>query len=132
MWSLSYYHFALIRYYDCYRYGAKSYPLEEELRLLPQAAAHGHLEAVIRLVEKGADIDNTCGKPSHYNKTPLYHAVGCCNSEVVKYLLRAGADPNKPNPDGSTPLKRAREYALRYSEWNKIVDLLLEPTARDV
>jgi ankyrin repeat protein len=131
MWSLSHCHFALIRYYDCYRYGAKSYPLEEELRLLPRAAADGQLEAVIRLVVKGADIHDTCGKPPHNNETPLYLAVSRRRTEVVKYLLRAGADPNKPNPNGSTPLKNAREYALEYSQWNEIVDLLLEHGARD-
>jgi ankyrin repeat protein len=131
MWSLSNCHFALIRYYDCYRYGAKSHALEEELRLLPQAAAVGKLEAVIRLVDKGADIHGTCGKPLYYHKTPLYLAVSNHRTEVVKYLLRAGADPNKPNPNGSTLLKQAKEYALQYPQLNEIVHILLEHGAQD-
>ncbi|KAF2113001.1 ankyrin repeat-containing domain protein [Lophiotrema nucula] len=74
------------------RYGANPY-LEGELRLLPRAAASGRLETVIRLVEKGADIHEPSIKPPDIG-SPLYLAIGGCNTGVVDYLLRAGADPN--------------------------------------
>lgn len=101
------------------------------MRLLPRAAANGQLEAVIRLVEKGADVHEICGNPPHDAQTPLYLAVSRCRTDVVKYLLRAGADPNKPNLDGMTPLKNAREYAAELPQWKPIVDLLIEFGGRD-
>jgi hypothetical protein len=121
------YHFD--HYYNYHRYGAKPYPLEDELRLLPRAAATGRLEAVIRLVEKGADLHEPCGKPPH-SGSPLYLAASSCYAEVVKYLLRAGADPNKVGPYGKTPLEEARERTLNWPQWNGIVELLLEYGAR--
>lgn len=38
-----------------------------------------------------------------------------CIVEVVRYLLRAGADPNWTKGNISTPLKEARQYALSHS-----------------
>lgn len=95
------------------------------MRLLPRAAGAGRLEAVIRLVEKGADIDEPCGESPH-SESPLYLAVSNCRPEVVKYLLRAGANPTRVGPHGGSPLEKAREMAINYAQWNEIVELLLE------
>jgi ankyrin repeat protein len=44
-----------------------------------------------------------------YNKitTPLSHAVGNGDEEVVKLLLENGAQPDLEDEDGKTPLSRA-------------------------
>lgn len=101
-------------------------PLEYELRLLPRAAHKGNLEAVIRLVEKGADIEDPCGK-APCEGSPLYNAVSCRHAAVVEYMLRAGADPIGPGWRGRSLL----EIAQRAGPVLKgIVDLLLEYGAR--
>ena len=41
--------------------------------------------------------------------TPLMLAVFVGDAEQVRELLQAGADPNRPIEDGTTPLWRAEE-----------------------
>ena len=43
------------------------------------------------------------------NDTPLHRAAECGKSTCVKTLLAAGADPNRLNLDGMTPLDCARD-----------------------
>jgi|SRR3990167_1207819 len=60
----------------------------------------------------------------HYGNTPLYWASSNGHLEVVKYLLRAGADPNITNNTGRTPLSWAS-----YQGYLKIVKELLHAGA---
>ena len=53
-------------------------------------------------------------------KTILYVAAQNGFEEVVKLLLRAGSDPNKPNKDGATPIQIATQ-----NKHDQIVDLLV-------
>ena len=64
-----------------------------------RAAVNGQEEAVRFLLDKGADID--CGEESW---TPLHGAVYGRAARVVAVLLQRGADPNRPDERGCTPL----------------------------
>jgi hypothetical protein len=60
--------------------------------------------AVLRsLIEAGADVD----APATGGVTPLHRAVRNRCSAAVETLLRAGADPELANDQGSTALDRA-------------------------
>lgn len=66
-------------------------------------------------------------KPSH--TTPLMQAAGRCHVEVIKLLLKRGADPSKKNSWGMT----AADYATRFCADNQrqieILSLLREDPA---
>ena len=71
---------------------------------LVDAVASGNLESVNRLIEEGHDVD-AFGKDDW---TPLTTAVENDDSDMVRFLLRNGADPNKIVPGGT-----ALDMALR-------------------
>lgn len=73
---------------------------------LIQAAGHGDLATVRLLLEAGADPNGSgLGGP------PLFAAAMSCKSEVVKELLRHGANPSVANSNGALPVLAARHYA---------------------
>jgi uncharacterized protein len=102
------------------------------------AAMHGELDAVKRLVAKGAEVNKTDWTPLHYaatggnleitqflieqnayidaqspNKTtPLMMAARHRNATVARYLVEEGADPTQRNDAGFT----AADYFQRYGE----------------
>lgn len=49
---------------------------------------------------------NQCDKDGN---TPLHHAISCDNLDVIKKLLKAGADINLENMNGETPLLKLAE-----------------------
>ncbi len=75
--------------------------------LIP-AAHHGHPEVVRELLKTKIEVD-------HVNRlgwTALLEAIvlgdgGPVHSDIVRQLLAAGADPNKPDGQGATPLALA-------------------------
>lgn len=77
--------------------------------LIP-AAHHGHVETVRELLKTKIAID-------HVNRlgwTALLEAVilgdgGPAHTEIVRLLLAAGADPNKPDGQGVRPLAHAEQ-----------------------
>ncbi|MFI6984063.1 SMI1/KNR4 family protein [Embleya sp. NPDC050154] len=81
--------------------------------MLGTAARDGCLPIVEYLISAGADVNHSdpCdpNDPDDPNfGTVLTHALGCAEPlPVVSALLRAGADPNVPRPDGWTPLMLA-------------------------
>lgn len=86
------------------------------------------------LVSHGACVD-ACDKSG---VTPLLKAVRARSFTAVKALLKAGADPRKPNKSGSTPLHLAVQNTgasgsgteIAKSRQSKIIALLLEKGAK--
>ncbi|XP_035668250.1 B-cell lymphoma 3 protein homolog [Branchiostoma floridae] len=64
----------------------------------------GNQDAVMLLVDSGADVDATDGKSG---RTALFHAVERDQEDMVLYLLRAGAKVNAQCYAGNTPLHAA-------------------------
>ena len=64
---------------------------------LVDAAASGSLESVNRLIEEGHDVD-AFGKDDW---TALTIAVEKDDSDMVRFLLQNGADPNRIVPGGT-------------------------------
>ena len=65
------------------------------------AAALGHTEVAIALIEGGANVDQRDKDGS----TPLHSAAFLCYPKIVQALLDKGADKNARNNSGSTPLE---------------------------
>jgi ankyrin repeat protein len=76
---------------------------------LTLAARQGHVEAARALLAAGAKIDT----PSAGDKTtPLVTAICNGHFDLARFLLDRGADPNRANVDGLTPL-----YATIDTQW---------------
>ena len=90
---------------------------------LHRASRNSHHEAVVALLQGGADPDRV----DRFGRTSLHIAAVGNHSEVVQSLLEGGANPNVADRNGTTPLHQAR-YA-------DVVDRLLDyganPDERD-
>ncbi|KAF9767898.1 hypothetical protein IL306_014867 [Fusarium sp. DS 682] len=64
-------------------------------KLLQRAANLGYMEAAQNLIENGADVNYVGNDPWMTLTTPLFQAVESQNFDMVLYLLKSGADPNK-------------------------------------
>lgn len=80
---------------------SKGAPLTGALRA---AALMGKRDVVARLLELGAEVDETAGQ---FAWTPLANAAEAGHAEIVRMLLAAGADPNHKDWMGKTPLAQA-------------------------
>jgi ankyrin repeat protein len=84
------------------------------------------VESTRTLLEAGADPRrylNDEGEPA----SAVYEAVGCdCGAELVELLLRHGADPDEPGPDGRSPYRLAVAR-----ERGDVAELLRRHGARD-
>jgi hypothetical protein len=72
---------------------------------LTTAVLYGDPKAVQELITFGKWVD----KPDSRGVTPLMDAAQLGDVESAEVLLRAGADPNRPGPSGSTAMSIARE-----------------------
>jgi len=78
----------------------KDVPLQGELMI---AARNGDVDQARRLLKEGADIN---GK--YFGRTALVLAIWYRQTEMVKFLLKQGADPNlEASPEHGTPLSLA-------------------------
>ena len=84
------------------------------------ASGHGNARTVNLLLEKGIDV-NITDDYDYNNNTALSTAVINAKYDVVELLIEKGADINKENNKGDTPLI----HTIR-SEDYKMVQLLLE------
>ena len=87
-------------------------------------------EILLLLIHGKADIN----AQAKNGNTPLHYAVRTGLTNVIKMLLRAGADPDKLNKVGMTPLGESIEYPFRMKLPNPaylrdIVKLLVEEGA---
>jgi ankyrin repeat protein len=70
------------------------------LTALLHAARQGHRDAVLALLEGGADVNKVSGDQT----SPLLIATMNGHFDLALELLERGADPNLPNAGGATPL----------------------------
>ena len=68
------------------------------------AARHGKAGCVKKLIEAGADVNNTAQDNEREGNTPLMAAVISGNVQCVRELIQVGAHLNIPDKDGMTAL----------------------------
>ena len=78
------------------------------------------------LRKKGANINAALTKPSAMGWTALHYAAINGDVELVKYLIKYGADINKATGEGSTPL-----YLAQLAKHDEIVKLLKSAGAKN-
>ena len=71
------------------------------------AAFFGHADAVVLLLDRGAEIDARSKNTRLRSVTPLHSAAAGHRTEAALLLLDRGADPNAEQPGGWTPLHQA-------------------------
>lgn len=81
--------------------------------LLHDMAQKGHLEKAALLIKHGAEINPI---DEEYQSTPLGMAVRWGQSEMVDFLLKQGADPNKAGASWATPLAWAKKKGHAHIE----------------
>lgn len=91
--------------------------------LLHDMAQKGDLQKAELLIRHGAEINPI---EEEYQSTPLGMAVRWGHEDMVKYLLREGADPNKSGAAWSTPLAWSRK-----KNYPAITEILLKSGAVD-
>ena len=74
--------------------------------ILHDMAQKGNIPKAELLIQYGADIDAV---EEEYQSTPLGLASKWGQTEMVKYLLECGANPNKAGASWATPLEWARK-----------------------
>lgn len=89
---------------------------------LSNAAAQGDLELVQKLLEGGADVNNT----DVWGHTPLISACWGGHKEIVQVLLAHGADVNETTPGGKTAVHFAKKVGHP-----EIVELLIAAGAEE-
>ena len=90
---------------------------------LHDAVKQGDFKRVVRLVNKGADIN----EKDSVGSTPLFWAAGIGNIEITQYLISKGADVNADFEYGGLPLTAA--VVGGSNEHMKIIPLLLQKGA---
>ena len=78
------------------------------------------------LRKKGANINAALTKPSAVGWTALHYAAINGDVELVKYLIKYGADVNKATGEGSTPI-----YLAQLGKHEEIVKLLKSAGAKN-
>ena len=88
--------------------GAKPQPVDHEGQTpLHDAAAAGHMDAIVALVKGGADVNAT----DHFGATPLHLAAAVATGETCDLLVQAGANVESKDDFGATPLLVATRNA---------------------
>jgi uncharacterized protein len=88
---------------------------------LPRKASEGTVEILSLLAEYGIDLDFKMED----DDTFLMWVAREGEIDIVKHLIKLGADPNRLNRDGESPLMYAGFYAKQTGDWN--VYKYLEP-----
>ncbi|CAM0873021.1 unnamed protein product [Alopecurus aequalis] len=92
--------------------------MDHNISALMLACCHNSLKCMKLLIEAGADVNGCyCGP------TTLTQAVKNGTTDIVKFLLEAGADPNDPGEDGEIPIQLAGRRGDR-----DIVEVLFSKT----
>jgi len=114
------------QYYYFERLDAATYMMEKGMNpdtmswhhvtILHDMAQKGFIDKAELLIKHGAEINPV---DEEYQSTPLGMAVRWGHTEMVDYLLKQGADPNKSGAPWSTPLAWAKKKG--YSEIERIL-----------
>ena len=75
---------------------------------LHSAARYQNADIVRELVGRGADVNAR----NRYKKSPLQLAISNNNEEITSRLLEAGANPNQPGKFGNVPMLYAKSNAI--------------------
>ena len=102
--------------------------LSKELNLALYNGGDKNLEMVKSLVENGAIVNHVNNRDDYY-PTALHSALKGDNPLCVAYLLSKGADPNKGNYLGDTPVTFALNLKSRRTE---CLEILLMDERTDV
>jgi ankyrin repeat protein len=104
------------QYYYFERYDGASFMMEKRMSpntmswqhvtLLHDMAQKGCIDKAELLIKYGADIDPV---DEEYQSTPLGMACRWGHLEMVNYLLKQGADPNRGGASWATPLAWAKK-----------------------
>ena len=109
-------------------------PVEDEdvlIEAVTLAARSGHADALEFLLDRDVDVHSLSVRfwwRGDTGATPLHHAAGNTRLEAVRLLLGRGADPNRPDQWGSTPLDWARWADDDAEDKREVVRLLEEAT----
>ncbi|MDC0345981.1 formyltransferase family protein [Planktomarina sp.] len=76
---------------------------------LVDAVSENHLQKVISILASNCHAIN---EKNESGWTPLIISTFNGYNDITYALLKVGADPNKANPKGTTPLMYAKDYAL--------------------
>uniref|UniRef100_A0ABD2WJP1 Uncharacterized protein n=1 Tax=Trichogramma kaykai TaxID=54128 RepID=A0ABD2WJP1_9HYME len=92
-----------------------NYSDEDGLTHLHAACQFGFYEVVQKFLELGQDPNCLGQKSVSSSVDPPLHLtlINCRSMEIIKLLLKSGADPNSANKDGSTILHLFREKLRR-------------------
>jgi len=77
----------------------------DELALTPIYAAikDNDITQLVSLIDQWYDVE----EPHLQHSNPLHYAISIGRTEAVGILLKAGADPERPDKDGNIPLQQA-------------------------
>ncbi len=79
---------------------------KQKVRLIYDAALHGHLECVELAAKHGVPVDTV----DTSNQTPLFHAACRGHESIVKYLLVKGANPLHEVRNGKTIISMTKTF----------------------
>jgi hypothetical protein len=113
------------------------------LSVLSSAVWERQVGSVEALLEAGADPNGGSDEWPPLTIAVNVHVVGCCALDLVRLLLRFGADVHKPGKFGRTALFDARQHSVRslvgrpeypyvpalIAQLDQIVDLLVSAGA---
>ncbi|CAB0038817.1 unnamed protein product [Trichogramma brassicae] len=85
----------------------KNYSDEHGYTYLHGACMAGHVKTIRRFIKEGVDVDL-----DRYECSPLHVAAQYRRNDVVKLLLKNGANPNQPDRERSTPLHALARLCL--------------------
>lgn len=78
----------------------------ENVTVLAQACMRGNAGVVSALIEAGADVHRT-SRFAGYDEPPFHTAASRCNVDVIRVLLKHGANVNDQTSEGFTALHKA-------------------------